>query len=345
MNVNPRPSTGLLQGPVMIDIEGFDITQDEQLRLEHPATGGVILFRRNYTSPNQIRALIASIRAIRPTLLIAVDHEGGRVQRFRDGFTRLPPAGAYERLNDLELVEDAGWVMAAECLAVGVDFSFAPVLDVESGISQVIGDRAFGRDPATVSRLASAFVRGMRAAGMAAVGKHFPGHGGVVEDSHLALPVDHRTLEQLENWDLLPFADLIAAGIEGIMPAHVIYDAVNPQPAGFSSYWIQKVLREQLGFQGAIFSDDLSMAGAAFAGGPIDRAILALEAGCDMVLVCNAPGSADAVLEALGTPLPNDSRIVRLNRLRGHCHIAKEDLFNHPRWQSAAPRLQSLSEQ
>lgn len=329
----------------MIDIEGLSITQDEQLRLEHPATGGVILFRRNYTSPNQIRALIASIRAIRASLLIAVDHEGGRVQRFRDGFTRLPPAGAYEHLNDLELVEDAGWVMAAECLAVGVDFSFAPVLDVESGISQVIGDRAFGRDPATVSRLASAFVCGMRAAGMAAVGKHFPGHGGVVEDSHLALPVDHRTLEQLENWDLLPFADLIAAGIEGIMPAHVIYDAVDPQPAGFSSYWIQKVLRERLGFQGAIFSDDLSMAGAAFAGGPIDRAILALEAGCDMVLVCNAPGSAEAVLEALGTPLPNDSRLLRLNRLRGHCGIAREDLFSHPRWQSAAPRLQSLSDQ
>jgi len=344
MNINQRSSAGRLQGPVMIDIEGLSITQDEHLRLEHPATGGVILFGRNYASPSQIRALIASIRAIRPSLLMAVDHEGGRVQRFRDGFTKLPAAADYERLDDLQLVEDAGWVMASECLAVGIDFSFAPVLDVESGISQVIGDRAFGRDPATVSRLAGAFVRGMRNAGMAAVGKHFPGHGGVIEDSHLALPVDHRTLNELKDWDLLPFADLITAGIEGIMPAHVIYDAVDAQPAGFSSYWIQTVLRGQLGFKGAIFSDDLSMEGAAFAGGPIDRAMLALEAGCDMVLVCNAPRSAEAVLEALGSPSPDDLKGGRLDRLRGHRSRVPEDLFNHPRWQSTVQRLQSLSD-
>jgi len=179
---------------------------------------------------------------------------------------------------------------------------------------------------------------------MAAVGKHFPGHGGVIEDSHLALPVDHRTLNELKDWDLLPFADLITAGIEGIMPAHVIYDAVDAQPAGFSSYWIQTVLRGQLGFKGAIFSDDLSMEGAAFAGGPIDRAMLALEAGCDMVLVCNAPRSAEAVLEALGSPSPDDLKGGRLDRLRGHRSRVPEDLFNHPRWQSTVQRLQSLSD-
>ena len=330
-------------GPVMIDVALHEVDAIERERLQHPAAGGVILFRRNYASIEQITALIAEIRAIRPDLLIAVDHEGGRVQRFREGFTRLPAASVYAQEGDEDLAEGAGWLMAAELRAVGVDFSFAPVLDVESGISQVIGDRAFGTDPFTVTRMAGRFMIGMHSAGMAAVGKHFPGHGGVVEDSHKALPVDPRDLEALESRDLLPFRTLMGHGLEGVMPAHVIYSALDSQPAGFSSFWIQEVLRSRLGFDGAVFSDDLSMAGAAFAGGYPDRAKRALDAGCDMVLVCNAPGAADEVLDSLIGRPEDPLRAKRLDRFRGRTHFDRAHLDANPAYQSLSARLSRLA--
>lgn len=334
----------LTTGPVMIDVEGFGVTPEEQERLRHPATGGIILFRRNYESPEQIIELVARIRSIRPELLIAVDHEGGRVQRFRDGFTRLPPACRYALSDDADLVERAGWLMAAELRAIDVDFSFAPVLDVESGISQVIGDRAFGTEAETVTRLASAFMRGMHRAGMAAVGKHFPGHGGVMEDSHLALPVDTRDLSTLEASDLKPFRALLSEGLEGVMPAHVIYEHIDPHPAGFSPYWIQDVLRRQLGFTGAVFSDDLSMAGAAYAGGYVQRARLALEAGCDMILVCNAPGAASEVLEALRDLPADPQRRARLAPMRGRYPMDRNHLLASAEWQAVSREISALNE-
>lgn len=335
--------TNALLGPVMLDVEALTVKPIERERLLNPATGGVILFRRNYESVEQLTALILEIRTIRPELLIAVDHEGGRVQRFRDGFTRLPAASVYAFEGGDDLAEGAGWLMAAELRSVGVDFSFAPVLDVESGISQVIGDRAFGTDPFTVTRLAGKFMAGMHGAGMAAVGKHFPGHGGVVEDSHKALPIDPRDLTTLEERDLIPFKTLISQGLEGIMPAHVIYSALDTQPAGFSSFWIQEVLRGRLGFDGAIFSDDLSMAGAAFAGSYADRAQRALDAGCDMVLVCNDPMAADEVLESLSSRSASVESNLRLDRFRGRTTFDRARLNANPAYQSLSERLAKLA--
>jgi beta-N-acetylhexosaminidase len=332
----------------MLDLSGAALAPDEKDKLLCPAAGGVILFSRNYQSPDQVARLVADIRAIRPELLIAVDHEGGRVQRFREGFTRLPPAAHYEKaLNSgpstAGLAEAAGWLMAAELRAVDVDFSFAPVLDVECGISQIIGDRAFSTDPEIAGLLALAFVKGMRRAGMAAVGKHFPGHGGVAEDSHLALPVDRRGLAEIENRDLKPFRTLIEAGLEGIMPAHVVYERIDGRPAGFSPFWIRDVLRRRLGFEGAVFSDDLSMAGAACAGSHVDRARLALEAGCDMVLACNAPEAAEQVLEALSGEAACPSRTTRLQRMRGRFPIERTTLLASPEWRETADLLASIN--
>ena len=330
-------------GPVMLDVAGLTLDAEEAERLRHPAAGGLILFRRNYESPEQLIELVAAIRAVRPNLLIAVDHEGGRVQRFREGFTRLPAAARYEGNGGADLAEQAGWLMAMELRAVDIDFSFAPVLDVECGISQVIGDRAFGGHPETVIRLAAAFARGMSRAGMASVGKHFPGHGGVVEDSHHALPVDRRSRPELDARDLRPFRTLIGDGLDGIMPAHVIYAAIDSRPAGFSPYWIQEVLRGELGFTGAIFSDDLSMAGAAYAGGYSDRAQLALEAGCDMVLVCNAPGAAAEVLDTLSGGSADPARTERLERMRGRFPIDRAALLASREWQAAAALIGALN--
>lgn len=333
----------LTAGPVMIDVARLEVDATERERLQHPAAGGVILFRRNYESLEQITALIAEIRAIRPELLIAVDHEGGRVQRFREGFTRLPPASVFALEGDENLAEGAGWLMAAELRAVGVDFSFAPVLDVESGVSQVIGDRAFGTDPFTVTRMAGRFMIGMHSAGMAAVGKHFPGHGGVIEDSHKALPIDSRDLKTLESCDLIPFRTLIGQGLEGVMPAHVIYSALDSQPAGFSSFWIQEVLRARLGFEGAIFSDDLSMAGAAFAGDYPDRAQMALGAGCDMVLVCNASSAADEVLDRLVNHVQDPLSTKRLERFRGRTAFKRAHLEANSAYTALSARLSRLA--
>lgn len=328
-------------GPVMLDVEGFDVSAEEAEKLAHPAVGGLILFRRNYESHAQLEALIHSVRKSRPNLLISVDHEGGRVQRFREGFTRLPAASAYSNVSD-DLIERAGWLMAAELRAFDIDFSFAPVLDVESGISRVIGDRAFGTEPGAVAHRASAFARGMHRAGMARVGKHFPGHGGVIGDSHHELPVDPRPLTALQARDLLPFRQLIADGLEGIMPAHVIYSDIDPMPAGFSRFWIQKVLRETLGFNGAVFSDDLSMAGARFAGGYPDRAAHALEAGCDMILVCNAPGAAAEVLDQMDSGWLGGDRQRRLERLRGGPATDLATLMATPQWHTTHLELAHL---
>ncbi|CAI8716382.1 beta-N-acetylhexosaminidase [Methylocaldum szegediense] len=337
-------------GPVMLDLRGPSLSPDEKDKLTHPATGGLILFSRNYESPDQLMNLVAEIRALRPDILIAVDHEGGRVQRFREGFTRLPPASRYrERSNgQLEtaetMAETAGWLMAAELRAADIDFSFAPVLDVDCGISDIIGNRSFSRDPLEAATLARAFARGMRRAGMAAVGKHFPGHGGVAEDSHLALPIDRRPLAEIEARDLQPFRILIEFGLEGVMPAHVVFENVDKRPAGFSPFWIRDVLRHRLGFDGAVFSDDLSMAGAAFAGNHVDRARLALEAGCDMVLVCNMPDAAEEVLESLENHANTESES-RLRRMRGRFPLDRNALLSSEDWGRAVELIASINEQ
>lgn len=339
-------------GQVMLDIEGTTLTPEARTCLLHPRTGGVILFTRNFESVDQLCALTAEIHALRdPHLLIAVDHEGGRVQRFRDGFTRLPPVASLgavfdqNRTQGLHLAEQAGWLMAAELRAAGVDFSFAPVLDLAHGVSGVIGDRAFHRQPAAVTALAQAYIRGMQHAGMPAVGKHFPGHGGVREDSHLTLPVDTRELLEIETHDLRPFAQLADGVLAGIMPAHVQYSQVDATPAGFSKFWLQEVLRGKLGFTGAIFSDDLSMAGAEFAGNYASRARVALEAGCDMLLVCNHPEGAIEVLNALETREPDPVVQVRLARMHGQgASMGLAQLHARAEWHAAVTALAALAD-
>ena len=310
-------------GPVVLDVGGTALTDADRARLAHPLAGGVILFSRNYASPEQLALLTAGIHAVRnPPLVIAVDHEGGRVQRFRDGFTAIPPMRALGREWDADrtraraLAQEVGFVLAAELRAHGVDLTFAPVLDVDFGSSSVIGDRALHSDPQVIAELARALVRGFKAAGMSAVGKHFPGHGHVRADSHLEVPVDDRSYADIESHDLVPFRRLAAAGLGGVMPAHVIYPQVDGQPAGYSAVWLKRILREELAFGGVVFSDDLSMEGAKVAGGIVARAQAALGAGCDMVLVCNDPGAADELLAGLDYATP-PATLARLARLHG----------------------------
>lgn len=310
-------------GPVMLDVAGFEVTPEEKELLLHPSVGGVILFARNYHAPEQLAALTASIRGLRtPPLLIATDHEGGRVQRFREGFTRLPPMAALGTAWDQDpeaaraTALQLGTVLAFELRAHGIDFSFTPVLDLGYGRSRAIGDRAFHRDPEAVTALASALVHGLADGGMGAVGKHFPGHGYVEADSHVDVPVDSRPIAEIEAADLIPFRRLVSSGLTGIMPAHVIYPEIDEQPAGFSPRWLKQILRTQLGFQGVIFSDDLSMAGAHVAGPIVARGRTALEAGCDMVLVCNDPAAAAALAEGLGRTCPA-ATLAALARLHG----------------------------
>ena len=302
----------------------------------------MILFARNYENPQQVTELIDSIRAVRSgPLLIAVDQEGGRVQRFQNGFTRLPPAASYARAP--ELAESAGWLMAAELLAIGVDFSFAPVLDIDCGVSQIIGDRSFSTDAELATQLSSSFRKGMKSAGMAATGKHFPGHGAIALDSHLTLPIDERDLESLRNIDLIPFKQLINEGLEAVMPAHVLYTQIDANPAGFSKFWIQTILREELNFKGVVFSDDLSMEGAAFAGDFPERAKRAQLAGCDMLLVCNNPAAAEQILEAL--PVTNDPvRTQRLMSMQGQKRLDRTELMNSSLWQKTAALIKQHRE-
>lgn len=313
-------------GPVMFDLAGTGISKEERELLRHPAAGGIILFSRNYESPEQLLALTEEIHALRrPGLLVAVDQEGGRVQRFREGFTRLPPAVWYGNRYEeqpkkaREATHLLGWLMAAELRACGVDFSFAPVMDLANPISCVIGDRGFHSRPDVVSDLAGHWINGVREGGMSSVGKHFPGHGCVAEDSHYDLPVDTRRFEDLLMADLIPFERLIDHGLEAIMPAHVIYRQIDPLPAGFSPFWLQQVLRERFSFQGVIFSDDLNMAAAQAGGDYRKRARAALEAGCDMVLVCNNREAAVEVLDELKDyrNLASQARLVRMHGRKG----------------------------
>ena len=313
-------------GPVMLDVVGTELTADDIKRLQHPLVGGAILFARNFTDCAQLSVLTASIHRVRsPPLLISVDHEGGRVQRFREGFTKIPPMREFGKIWDKnpkkarELAMEAGWVLAAELRAHGIDFSFTPVLDMDYGDSLVIGDRAFHRDPQAINELAFSVMQGLKKGGMAAVGKHFPGHGFVVADSHVSIPVDDREFDQIAQNDMQPFRQMIDEGLPAIMPAHVIYPKVDDKPAGFSPKWLQKVLRERLGFNGVIFSDDLSMEGATVGGDVTTRSLAALNAGCDMVLLCNCPDLADELLENLQWKMPAQS-ITRLARMHGARH-------------------------
>jgi beta-N-acetylhexosaminidase len=309
-------------GAVMLDLAGARLGAEEKERLRHPSAGGVILFARNFESPRQLLELTGEIRAQRPELLVAVDHEGGRVQRFQEGFTRIPPMRMLGERWEADagaaraLAEAIGYVIAVELRTHGVDFSFAPVLDVDFGASGVIGDRAFSDEATVIAALAAAFVAGLTAGGAASVGKHFPGHGYVKADSHVDVPVDTRSFREIEENDLHPYRELIAHGLTGVMPAHVIYPEVDRQPAGYSRVWLQEILRRRLEFDGMIFSDDLSMEGARVAGGPAERALAALEAGCDMVLLCNASEEASGLLEALKGRSPDPARVDRMRGTR-----------------------------
>jgi beta-N-acetylhexosaminidase len=332
----------------MVDIAGTELTADDERVLSHPLVGSVLLFTRNYRDPVQLTALTASIRALRtPALLIAVDHEGGRVQRFRDGFTRLPAARVLGRIFDaderdaLTLARSIAWLMAAELRAVGVDFSFAPCVDLDFGVSEIIGDRSFHADPDSVSALAVATVAGMREAGMAAVAKHFPGHGAVVADSHTALPVDRREFADLEA-DIRPYRLLIGNNVAGIMAAHVVFPAVDALPASLSPRWITGVLRGELGFHGCVFADDLSMAGAAAFGDVVAITRLALSAGCDVLPICNARHSVESVLSQVGEDIVSPASQARLVRMRARGEEPL-DLRSDRRWQETATRIAGLS--
>lgn len=298
------------RGPVMADIAAFRLTEEEKQRLLDPAVGGVILFRRNFQNIVQLKELTAEIKALRtPGLIIAVDHEGGRVQRFIEGFTRLPAMNVLGQIwdkDDASAAETAarqiGWVLATELSACGIDLSFTPVLDLDWGNCPVIGNRSFHRNPEAVTRLALALQKGLEKGGMKSCGKHFPGHGFVEGDSHLVLPEDGRSLSELETADLIPFRGMSREGMAAVMPAHVVYPQVDAKPAGFSEIWLKQILRRDIGFKGVIFSDDLTMEGACGAGGIKERARLSFEAGCDIILVCNRPDLVDELRDGFTIP-------------------------------------------
>lgn len=331
-------------GSVMIDLLGSSVDAEERELLQHPLVGGVILFARNYESIVQINELCQVIRSTHPSsILIAVDQEGGRVQRFRDGFTRLPCMGeighAYERsvAEGIEYAYSCGWIMAAELLAVGVDLSFSPVLDLNKKWNTVIGDRSFSQDPHVVSVLAKALTRGMCEAGMAATGKHFPGHGSVKTDSHLTLPIDSRPFTEVYEEDMQPFIQMIAEEIDALMPAHILFSEIDSHPVGFSRYWLQDILRKKLQFSGIIFSDDLNMAGAEFAGTYAARAEMALNAGCDMALICNNRAGAIEILDQL--PRKHKMPVDKWHRLKGKFSHTAESLFLSKAWKTHSNSL------
>ncbi|GIU20770.1 beta-hexosaminidase [Shewanella colwelliana] len=331
---------------LMMDLLSTEITEHEAEQLKHPMVGGLILFSRNYQSRDQLIALIKSVRAVNPDLLIAVDHEGGRVQRFVDGFTKIPAMGELlpSAKGDMALAKywakELGFVMAVELLSCDIDLSFAPVLDL-NGISQVIGTRAFSARPNEVIELANSFITGMNEAGMAAVGKHFPGHGSVAADSHIAQPVDSRSEAQIRELDMVPFEHLISRQrLQGVMPAHVIFDQVDPNPAGFSAFWLQSVLRQELGFDGVIFSDDLGMKGAGVVGGYQARAQAAIEAGCDMILLCNDADGLNELLSEFQWPLSLPSTPAK--QLRANTQQVASALQDEQRWLTAKSIAQQL---
>ncbi|GAA5169209.1 beta-N-acetylhexosaminidase [Modicisalibacter zincidurans] len=329
-------------GPVMLDLEGTTVSRAERELLMRPAVGGVILFARNIADAAQVGELCASLRQIRPDLLLGIDQEGGRVQRLREGVTRLPSMARLGRcyVSDpsrcLHLCQEAGWLLGMEMAACGLDLSFAPVLDVDAGLSSVIGDRSFSADPHAVATMGRAFIDGLHEAGMVAVGKHFPGHGGTAADSHTHEVVDERPLQALRAHDLIPFAEL-AGRLDGIMPGHVVYPAFDARPAGYSPSWLG-LLREELGFKGTIFSDDLSMAAAHTAGDPAARALQALDAGCDMVLVCNDRDAARAVIEACAGRASKRPAKLRYGRARP----GLDTLTVLSRWRKAHAQLEAL---
>lgn len=329
-----------MNGSLMLDVQGTWLTAEDRHLLRQPQVGGLILFARNVESPEQVRELCRAIRAVRPDILLAIDQEGGRVQRIRNGFVRLPTMREFDSLPDaLQVARHCGWVMATEVLSVGLDFSFAPVLDLDHGRSAVIGSRAFGSDPLRTVPLVESFIAGMNEAGMQATGKHFPGHGWAEADSHVAIPVDDRSLEVIRACDMVPFAQL-GHRLAAVMPAHVIYPQIDDQPAGFSRRWLQDILRGDLGFEGVIFSDDLSMAGAHVAGDAASRIEAALSAGCDMGLVCNDRAAAELALTALQRL--NVKPSPRLSRMRAN-GASGDDYRRSPRWLEALRALRAAS--
>lgn len=338
-------------GPIMLDLSSTTLTSDDCELLQHPLVGGVILFSRNYASAEQLTDLIYNIRDCRNgPILVAVDHEGGRVQRFKEGFSLLPPVSRYGEIFDenpelaIQLAEKGGWLMAIELLTVGIDLSFAPVLDLNLGISQVIGNRAFHANPEIVAVLAKAFIMGMNNAGMKAVGKHFPGHGSVAADSHTSLPTNDNDPDEILATDIIPFIRLCRNDLASIMTAHIIFSKLDLKPVTFSNFWLQNVLRKQAGFSGAIFSDDLLMTGAEIMGSYAERTQAALTAGCDMVLICNDRTAVIEVLDQLSDYQQPPLSQQRLLKMCGRFHDTRSELLQNPQWLHTVEELKSINE-
>jgi len=332
--------------PLILDVQGVELDAQEKEILGHPLVAGVILFTRNFANIKQLKELVQQIRFYaQKEILIAVDHEGGRVQRFKEEFTLLPAAGALLKFSEMaeakQLAFCSAWVMASELIACDIDLSFAPVLDL-NGISDVIQERAFSSSVDATIELAQAYISGMKAAGMCATGKHFPGHGSVKADSHIDLPVDDRAKVEIFNKDILPFSQLIKCGqLDAVMPSHVVYQQCDNLPAGFSAYWLQAVLRQQLQFKGIIISDDLSMHGASFAGNHVSRAENALKAGCDLILACNDSTGAISILDNLRGPMQDDSVISKLRYSKNRIALP---LHKNPIWIENNQKLRQFAE-